>query len=76
MITNKKGQKYHGYKCNYRGGFNIGTFLFTGEASPCRINDALLGPALFVMGLGAAFGAKAAGFFPKWKYKNTLLSVV
>lgn len=35
--------RYHGYKCNYRGGFNLGTILFTGEASTCRINDALLG---------------------------------
>ena len=32
-----------------------------------------LGPALFVMGLGAAFGAKAAGFFPKWNYKKYII---
>lgn len=51
-------------------------FFLQAKLPLAGLNDALLGPALFVMGLGAAFGAKAAGFFPKWKYKNTLLSVV
>ncbi len=44
-------------------------FFLQAKLPLAGLNDALLGPALFVMGLGAAFGAKAAGFFPKWKYK-------
>ena len=37
------------------------------------LNEALLGPALFVMGLGAALGAKVVGYFPNWKYKKYVI---
>ena len=37
------------------------------------LNEALLGPALFVMGLGAALGAKVVGYFPNWKYKKYII---
>ena len=40
---------------------------------PLGLNEALLGPALFVMGLGAALGAKVVGYFPKWKYKKYII---
>ncbi len=30
-------------------------------------------PALFVMGLGAALGAKVVGYFPNWKYKKYVI---
>ena len=35
--------------------------------------QAKLGPALFVMGLGAALGAKVVGYFPNWKYKKYVI---
>ena len=48
-------------------------FFLQAKLPLAGLNDALLGPALFVMGLGAAFGAKAAGFFPKLKYKKYII---
>lgn len=37
------------------------------------LDDALLGPALFIMGLGAAFGAKAVEYVPKLRYRKFIL---
>lgn len=37
------------------------------------LDDALLGPALFIMGLGAAFGAKTVEYVPKLRYHKFIL---
>mgnify|MGYP005962713011 FL=1 len=37
------------------------------------LKDTLLGPALFIMGLGAAFGAKAVAFVPGLRYRKFIL---
>ena len=47
--------------------------LFFLQAKLAGLNEALLGPALFVMGLGAALGAKVVGYFPNWKYKKYVI---
>lgn len=47
-------------------------FFLQAKLPLAGLNEALLGPALFVMGLGAALGAKVVGYFPNWKYKSML----
>lgn len=37
------------------------------------MNSALLGPALFVMGLGAALGSRMTVYFHKYRYRAILL---
>ena len=37
------------------------------------MNSALLGPALFVMGLGAALGSRMTAYFHKYRYRAILL---
>ena len=50
-------------------------FFLQAKLPLAGLSDALLGPALFVMGLGAALGAKVVGYFPTWKYtKYVVLS--
>lgn len=48
-------------------------FFLQAKLPLAGMNEALLGPALFVMGLGAALGAKVVGYFPKWKYKKYII---
>lgn len=48
-------------------------FFLQAKLPLAGLNEALLGPALFVMGLGAAFGAKVVGYFPNWKYKKYVI---
>ena len=48
-------------------------FFLQAKLPLAGLNEALLGPALFVMGLGAALGAKVVGYFPKWKYKKYII---
>ena len=48
-------------------------FFLQAKLPLAGLNEALLGPALFVMGLGAALGAKGGGYFPKWKYKKYII---
>lgn len=37
------------------------------------LNEALLGPALFVMGLGAALGSKIVGYLPRLRYRKFII---
>lgn len=69
MITNKKARSIMVINALIGAVSTLVLFFLQAKLPLAGLNDALLGPALFVMGLGAAFGAKAAGFFPKWKYK-------
>ena len=48
-------------------------FFLQAKLPLAGMNEALLGPALFVMGLGAALGAKVVGYFPNWKYKKYII---
>ena len=48
-------------------------FFLQAKLPLAGLNEALLGPALFVMGLGAALGAKVVGYFPNWKYKKYVI---
>ncbi len=48
-------------------------FFLQAKLPLAGLNEALLGPALFVMGLGAALGAKVVGYFPNWKYKKYII---
>lgn len=69
MIINKKARSIMVINALIGAVSTLVLFFLQAKLPLAGLNDALLGPALFVMGLGAAFGAKAAGFFPKWKYK-------
>ena len=46
-------------------------FFLQAKLPLAGLNEALLGPALFV--IGAALGAKVVGYFPKWKYKKYII---
>ena len=46
-------------------------FFLQAKLPLAGLNEALLGPALFVM--GAALGAKVVGYFPNWKYKKYVI---
>lgn len=48
-------------------------FFLQAKLPMAGLNSALLGPALFVMGLGAAFGAKMVSYFPNSRYKHLLI---
>lgn len=73
MITNKKAGSFMVINALIGAVSTLVLFFLQAKLPLAGLNDALLGPALFVMGLGAAFGAKAAGFFPKWKYKKYII---
>ena len=73
MITNKKARSIMVINALIGAVSTLVLFFLQAKLPLAGLNDALLGPALFVMGLGAAFGAKAAGFFPKWKYKKYII---
>ena len=48
-------------------------FFLQAKLPMAGLNEALLGPALFIMGLGAALGAKVVGYFPNWKYRKYVI---
>lgn len=73
MIINKKVRSIMVINALIGAVSTLVLFFLQAKLPLAGLNDALLGPALFVMGLGAAFGAKAAGFFPKWKYKKYII---
>ena len=73
MIINKKVRSIIVINALIGAVSTLVLFFLQAKLPLAGLNDALLGPALFVMGLGAAFGAKAAGFFPKWKYKKYII---
>lgn len=73
MITNKKARSIMVINAIIGAVSTLVLFFLQAKLPLAGLNDALLGPALFVMGLGAAFGAKAAGFFPKLKYKKYII---
>lgn len=73
IITNKKARSIMVINALIGAVSTLVLFFLQAKLPLAGLNDALLGPALFVMGLGAAFGAKAAGFFPKWKYKKYII---
>ena len=73
MITNKKARSIMVINAFIGAVSTLVLFFLQAKLPLAGLNDALLGPALFVMGLGAAFGAKAAGFFPKLKYKKYII---
>ena len=73
MITNKKARSIMVINAFIGAVSTLVLFFLQAKLPLAGLNDALLGPALFVMGLGAAFGAKATGFFPKWKYKKYII---
>ena len=43
-------------------------FFLQAKLPMAGLDKAFLGPALFVMGLGAALGSKVVEYFPKWRY--------
>ena len=73
MITNKKARSIMVINALIGAVSTLVLFFLQAKLPLAGLNDALLGPALFVMGLGAAFGAKTAGFFPKLKYKKYII---
>ena len=73
MIINKRARSIMVINALIGAVSTLVLFFLQAKLPLAGLNDALLGPALFVMGLGAAFGAKAAGFFPKLKYKKYII---
>lgn len=69
MITNKKARSIMVINALIGAVSTLVLFFLQAKLPLAGLNDALLGPALFVMGLGAAFGAKAAGFFQNGNIK-------
>lgn len=73
MITNKKARNIMVINALIGAVSTLVLFFLQAKLPLAGLSDALLGPALFVMGLGAALGAKAAGYFPKWKYRKYIV---
>lgn len=48
-------------------------FFLQAKLPLAGMNSALLGPALFVMGLGAALGSRMTAYFHKYRYRAILL---
>ena len=73
MVTNKKARGIMVINAVIGAVSTLVLFFLQAKLPLAGLSDALLGPALFVMGLGAAFGAKASGFFTEWKYKKYII---
>lgn len=73
MVTNKKARGIMVINAVIGAVSTLVLFFLQAKLPLAGLSDALLGPALFIMGLGAAFGAKASGFFPEWKYKKYII---
>lgn len=73
IITNKKARSIMVINALIGAVSTLVLFFLQAKLPLAGLSDALLGPALFVMGLGAALGAKAAGYFPKWKYRKYIV---
>jgi len=48
-------------------------FFLQAKLPLAGLSELLLGPALFAMGMGAAFGSKMVALFPKSRYKTLLI---
>lgn len=48
-------------------------FFLQAKLPLAGLNNALLGPALFIMGLGAALGSKVVGYVPKLGYRKFII---
>lgn len=48
-------------------------FFLQAKLPQAGLDELLLGPALFVMGMGAALGSKMVSFFPKSRYRTLLI---
>lgn len=72
MITNKKARSIMVINALIGAVSTLVLFFLQAKLPLAGLNDALLGPALFVMGLGAAFGAKQPDF-SKLKYKKYII---
>ncbi len=51
----------------------LGLFFLQAKLPLTGMNSPLPGPALFVMGLGAALGSRMTAYFHKYRYRAILL---
>ncbi|MCI5857224.1 MAG: MFS transporter [Agathobacter sp.] len=73
MITNKRARGIMVINALIGAVSTLVLFFLQAKLPLAGLKDALLGPALFVMGLGAALGAKVVGYFPGWKYGKYIM---
>ena len=73
MVTNKKARWIMILNAVIGAVSTLVLFFLQAKLPLVGLSDALLGPALFVMGLGAAFGAKIVGYFQNWKYSKYII---
>ena len=73
MVSNRKARKIMIVNALIGAVSTLVLFFLQAKLPLVGLNNVLLGPALFVMGLGAALGAKVVGYFPTWKYKKYVI---
>lgn len=73
MVSNQKARKIMIVNALIGAVSTLVLFFLQAKLPLVGLNNVLLGPALFVMGLGAALGAKVVGYFPTWKYKKYVI---
>ena len=73
LVTNKKARAIMFLNALIGAVSTLVLFFLQAKLPLAGLNEALLGPALFVMGLGAAFGAKIVEYFPKLRYRKFIL---
>lgn len=73
LTTNKKARVIMLFNAVIGAVSTLVLFFLQAKLPLEGLDDALLGPALFIMGLGAAFGAKVVEYVPKLRYKKFIL---
>ena len=74
LVREKKSKKYYaGERTTSVAVSTLVLFFLQAKLPLTGMNSALLGPALFVMGLGAALGSRMTAYFHKYRYRAILL---
>ncbi len=73
MITNRRARHIMIINAVIGAVSTLVLFFLQAKLPMAGLDKALLGPALFVMGLGAALGSKVVEYFPAWRYKKYMV---
>lgn len=74
LMTNKKAKRIMVVNALIGAISTLVLFFLQAKLPLAGLNHAMLGPALFVMGLGAAMGSRAVSHFPNSPYKKVVIA--
>lgn len=74
LCSNKKARRIMVVNAFIGAVSTLVLFFLQAKLPMAGLHHAMLGPALFVMGLGAALGSKVVAFFPNSRYQRIILA--